>query len=342
MSEVEQMANKIKELEGQLRTSELRYERLEGSRNSTVVVSSTKERKIEIFTASKDVDEWIQNVELFINKKLESEREKVNYIIDHLHNDVKTEIRLEIDPMKSTSRELLKLLKDIYGIKKTWFELEVEYYARNQHDGETLMQYSHELMTILFLLQKKSSEPKKDSDKMLKQKFADGVLDPDLQQELKRLNRENSSLKFYELRQLAIDWRNNRQSQAAKIDALMETVSLQQQQIDVMNLGMQNQSKKVAEVAEQTYYNRGRGNVRSRGRFRGRSRGRSWNRGGHSFSNPRESNSKETTSCDDNATCERTMRCHYCSELNHISTYCWKRLKDMEKRRDSKSKHSTN
>ena len=327
------MVNRITDLEGQLRSAQRRYDTLEGRQNSNVVVNSVKDRRIEKFTSGKDIDEWIQNVELYIDKKFESEREKVNFIIDHLHDDVKIEIRLEIDPTRSSSNELLTLLQKIYGVTKTWFELEVEFYARNQQHGETLTQYSHELMKILFLLQKVAADPK-DSDKMLKQKFADGVLDVDLQQELKRLNRENS-------RQLAIDWRSGSRSQAGKMDALVETISIQQNQIDLLTKGMQDQFKKVAEVAEHTHYNRGRGYHRSRGRFRGRSRGRTWNSNGRSNSYPRQNDQDKPEFMPDD-TNNDTMICHYCSELNHIATYCWKRMKDIKKSRESRSDQGKN
>ena len=95
------MINRITELEGQLRHAQRRYDTLEGRQNSNVVVNSVKDRRIEKFTSGKDIDEWIQNVELYIDKKFESEREKVNFIIDHLHDDVKIEIRLEIDPTRA-------------------------------------------------------------------------------------------------------------------------------------------------------------------------------------------------------------------------------------------------
>ena len=56
----------------------------------------------------------------------------MNFILDHLDEAVKIEIRLDIDLDKTTSGELLKLLRNIYSIKQTIFELQQEFYAREQ------------------------------------------------------------------------------------------------------------------------------------------------------------------------------------------------------------------
>jgi len=263
-ADLKELADQIRGLEGALRVSDMRYRALENREQSHVVVNSVKDRKIEKFNAKIDVDEWVQNVKLYVNKKFESELEKVSFIIDHLQEDVKIEIKLEIDPFKSTSNELLQLLTEIYGIKKTLLELNQEFYARKQETGEPLLSYSHELMNILVLLQKISPD-KLNTDNMMKQRFAEGVQDMTLRRELRRLNRESTQFKFFELRDLAIVWQKDSKQESSKLDSLTEIITIQQQQIDTLTYVMKEQSQKVAEVAEQhSYYTRDNTQHRSR------------------------------------------------------------------------------
>ncbi len=329
---IKSLEDHIRKLEGELRVTHGQLR--DGGNSNSVVVNSSKDRKIDKFTSSMDVDEWVSNVELHVNKKYSSEQEKVIFIWDKLTEDIKTELRLQIDQNKSSSSELLVLLKSVYGVKKSPFELEMEFYAMNQSPGDTLTAYSHDLMKLLFLLQKQAPHMKKHSDKMLKQKFADGVVNNDLKRELKRLNRENENLKFYELRDLATDWVKDSKLDTGKIDSLMEMISLQQQQIQTLSEGMSKQTDLISQVEEQqTKYSYPRGNfVRSRGRSRGISRGisrgRGWNR---DRSDNVESKPQEFKSNDN------PVICHYCSEPNHISPNCWKRRNDRRREQEKKS-----
>ena len=335
------LEDQVRKLEGELRLSQQRNE----SSGNNFVVNSTKDRKIEKFISSMDFDEWVLNIELYINKKFSSEQEKVVFIWDHLHEDVKIEIRHQIDCQKSKACEVVALLKNIYGVKKTPFELEVEFYATNQNHGETLTTYSHSLMKILFLLQKQAPHIKANSEQMLKQKFADGVLDHDLKRELKRLNRENNDILFYQLRDLGIDWLKDSRPETSKLDSLMEMITLQQQQIQTLTDSMKDQSNKMSQVEEHNAsYNRGRGNNRSRGHFRGRSRGRGWSRSRNfnAKSDIGESNDsgKGNVNSNDDINDQDPIICHYCSQPNHIAPNCFKRLRDYK--RGALNKHSSN
>lgn len=319
------MATRIKDLEMQLKAADDKSKEVEKTKGNYTV---TSDKKIEKFSSTTDVDEWTQTVDLHVNKKFNNEQEKINFIFDRLHDDVKTEVRLDINLQKSTSTELINLLKSIYGIQKTSFEIEVEFYARNQHEHECLLSYSHELMKILFQLQK-ISQQKKNTDQMMKQKFADGVRDPVLQQELGRLNREEKQLRFHELRRLAMEFKSNNNAEQDNVNTLMEQLAVQQQQIDVLKEEVK--TKHVADVEEQSHFNRGRGYFRSRGGFRGASRGRG---GNTNYSGQHDS--LPDTSTSDSTVDRPPMKCHYCGELNHIATYCWKRMQDLKSRKQQK------
>ena len=319
---IRRLEDQLKKLEGDLRVSQLQNQ---GGDGSNVVVTSTKDRKIEKFTPSIDVDEWTLNVESHVTKKYVTEQERVIFIWDRLHEDVKTELRLQVDHHKSTTNELLTLMKNIYGVKKSSFELELDFYARNQTPDETLVSYSHELMNILFLLQKQSANIK--TDQMLKQKFADGVADHELRRELKRLNRENKDIKFYELRDLATDWTKDVKPDVTKFDSLVEKINLQQQQIETLTATVTEQSHKMDEDSPASNNQSQWTGNGFRGRGRGNGRGWNKSRNWKVDHGPKRSDD----SADRDLKHDDPVICHYCSQPNHIAPNCFKKRRDLKR-----------
>jgi hypothetical protein len=119
MAEAPEMSDVIKTLESKLNVYEGRFRELEQASKQNIIVNSVKDRKIPVFDPKQDADDWVQNVVLFLDKKSFSEAEKISWILDHLPDDTKTEIRLEIDVKRCSARELLDLLKQVYGVKQS-------------------------------------------------------------------------------------------------------------------------------------------------------------------------------------------------------------------------------
>jgi hypothetical protein len=338
---------KVKLLEGRLREAELRNQQLaedRSQRTTNVTVNSFRDRKIAKFNSQTDVDEWTQTVKVYVDSKTVNEQEKVNFIIDHLDEDAKTELRLEIDLAKSTSAEVFKLLKDVYSIKETVFELQQQFYAREQLENESLSEYSHVLMNKLFFMQKKSPDLYKDTDDILKQRFAEGVLDLSLKRELKRINRESQSLKFFQVRDIAISWIRDCEvkttTESTELESLRQIVKLQEQKLDELTTVFKNQ----VHVSEQDSFQRNRSGQRfhSRGRSRGRRHYQSQRSESKQTDNgnskPGDSSMKPEFKPDD----DHVIICHYCQEPNHIAPNCWKRKQDYKKRYSSQTPSNSN
>lgn len=340
MASPEELSDMIKRLQIQLKAAEEKNAQLETSR-TTVHVSSSKDRKVTNFSKSQDIDEWIQSVQLYLNNRSFSEAEKVSYIIDHLDEDTKVEIRMKIDCRKSTTSELFSVMRDIYSVKESVFELQQMLFSRDQRDSETLTDYSHVLMKLLFNLQKKSPETYSKSEEILKQRFAEGVRELSLKRELKRITRETPELSFFQVRDLAIAWEkdtNMSSSESTRFDSLLNTVQQQQQQIESLTETIKQQ----AEAVQQTVYGRGQPRGRYRGRGRGRGRG-SYNRGYQGQSTDNAANATNTANGNSGNDVEtNTVICHYCSQPNHIAPNCWKRKQDRKRQQQStNSNHSS-
>lgn len=337
---MEEMTKQMKFLEDKLKQAELENKELtETSKRAAtrIQVNSFKDRKIPKYDGTQEIEEWLRTVRSFVNSKTVSEEEKVNYVLDHLSDEAKLEIRLEVNPLKSTVDEIYKILQNIYGIKQSIFELQQDFYGRDQQEDESLSDYSHVLIKKLLLLQKKDPVMYKDTETILKQRFAEGIQDVSLRRELKRLNRESPTLNFFEVRDQAINWLKDAEGKSGvTFDSLLKTVQQQQQQIEKLTATINEQS---SSVSEQRHFDRDRGRGRRYGGgFRGRG---SYPRNGDRVS-PYSTDSDKSPSVAEKDTPSDSRKspiiCHYCSQPNHISPNCWKRKQDRAKKyADSKN-----
>ena len=236
-------------------------------------------------------------------------------------------------------------MKDVYSIKETICELQQQFYAREQLENESLSEYSHILMNKLFSLQKKSPDLYKDTDDILKQRFAEGVLDLSLKRELKRVNRESKALKFFQVRDIAISWIRDCEvkttTESSELESLRQTVKLQEQKLEELTTVFKTQVH-VSEQQPSFQRNRGSHRFHSRGRSRGRryfqnQRSES-NQNDNGNSRPGDSSMKSENKSND----DHVIICHYCQEPNHISPNCWKRKQDYKKRYSSQALSNSN
>ena len=122
--------------------------------------------------------------------RFSNERDKANFLLDHLEGAAKTEVKFQVDIRKATSAEMLDVLKAVYGSHDTWIQLQQQFYSRDQKPGEDLMDYTYILMDILLELRDNVPSGVKDMDNLLKQRVAERVTDVTLKRELHRLNEE--------------------------------------------------------------------------------------------------------------------------------------------------------
>ena len=63
----------------------------------------------------------------------------------------------------------------MYGVKENFMEAQQDFCDRNQKSDENLKEYSYVLMSKLVTLEKLNPQIFKDTDMILKQRFATGV-----------------------------------------------------------------------------------------------------------------------------------------------------------------------
>ena len=166
-----------------------------------------KDKKIAVFsTDTTALTEWIDRIQQHVNQRFTTNRDKVDFILDHLDDRPRMDVKLRVRLDRATPDEVLDILKEVYGSKETLGQLQQAFYCRNQLKSESVEDYSYALMEIMVNIQEKDSKLFSDSDTLLKQQFASGVSNSNLSRELCRLNEERPRLKFWELRESACKW----------------------------------------------------------------------------------------------------------------------------------------
>ena len=171
------------------------------------VVFTPRERKINKFSGRPDgtqtVDEFVEDVELALKTRPTSDDEKVNFIISHLEGPAREEIRYRPASEKKKPKDVLAILKDVFGERGTISELLSEFYQCRQEEGQTLQDFSHQLMCKLDKVCKRDPKVIQDRDMTLRNQFAENVQEFWLRHELKKKIRSMPTIIFNDIREEA-------------------------------------------------------------------------------------------------------------------------------------------
>ena len=349
----------ITDLEQKLKRTEEKLSQAEKESLRGSHLMPTREKKIPKFTEDNDVEEWVRNVRLYISRKIfTTEEERVDFVLEHLDKNPKTEVRFRINPVRASAEDIFGILVDIYGIQESFLELQQDFYCRNQKPEESLDDYSHVLMKKLVAIEKKNPAIINDVDTILQQRFAEGVIDNGLKRELKRLIREQD-LPFHKLRELANNWMEDEHikedtavSESVHLDSLLTIMKKQEEQIKELTATVNEHRQLVAKPAgsyrgrfrgrRQGYY-RGHGRNFQRGQYHSHysgntypqdptfqfGHGRGFNRGTTptaTQANPEASINNQPDTAGANATPVAVgydRYCTYCHRRNHEERNCW-------------------
>ena len=275
----EAMKARIKELEDKCKDSEIKCAELRGAVKSTserIVVRSKPDSKVPKFNENMDVEDWIDSIRSHLTN-LSSNREQVDFVMNHLDSKPYREVRLRIERKKASFDQIFDVLIDVFGIHQTQLELQEEFFMRKQQTGENIDDYAYTLMDLVITMENKHHMNQADADAMLKSHFANGVSNINLRHELCRLNRDRDSFSFTDLRQRAHIWIKEHEEttdtlteatsvatsvETAKWDEVQQCLMVQQEQIKQLTLSQEH-------TASNRGNNRGRYNNSDRGYYRG-------------------------------------------------------------------------
>ena len=196
-------------MEGELQKlhEELRNLKLQGK--STVapnekapqVLYVSTDRQIRRFGGDEDIDEWISDVKsLLADRAHQTAKEKLQTVVKYTNGAARMELASRDDV--ETADDAFQVLRGVFGDVGSQASQKRKFFSRVQKGGETLIEYSHELIR---LLQTWKGICKKDREETLISQFIEGVGDSDLRRELHRRSHEKPET-FVSLRDWAVQW----------------------------------------------------------------------------------------------------------------------------------------
>ena len=155
------------------------------------------------------VKEWLEEVDIYCRQCRIPESEKAQVVINHLKGTARDEIKCHSESGLSFDA-LGRLLHKHFGGGETFQSLHKAIYDRYQGEHETLMDFSRELIRLYDRILEIAPAAQKDSLKSLKDKalisqFVAGARGQSTRLELRRLELENPSKSFIEIRDLALE-----------------------------------------------------------------------------------------------------------------------------------------
>lgn len=189
----------------------------------------TRERKIEKFTGKPvktgdpEVWEWTEEVRGYFQSREFNAKEKVDFILQHLGGIAKAEIQYHPKEIRENSEEILITLEKTFGIQDSAAALQQKYYIRTQLESESVLEYSVVLLKMSAKVLEKSPDLKGSHDIMLKGRFVEGVRDPVLRKDLKRESEENSLLTFWDIREKALKWEDQKDKKVVSVKEITAT-----------------------------------------------------------------------------------------------------------------------
>lgn len=148
--------------------------------------------------------EWVEEVEACACTKCLGALNKAYFMFDHLDGEAKDEILYRPRADREDPERIVNILKELYGCSQSYVALQESFFSRKQLEGESLQEYSHALFSLMDKVKQVSPDSVPQANMLLRDQFAEHVIDSDLRRELKRLVRQTPGMSMLKVRAAAI------------------------------------------------------------------------------------------------------------------------------------------
>ncbi|XP_028284736.1 uncharacterized protein LOC114450667 isoform X2 [Parambassis ranga] len=154
---------------------------------------------------SPTLEEWIELIEGYIQVK-STEKEKVDCVYNHLEGAARIEVKYLPKQERDTVNGIFKILREVYGCSHSVISLQRRFFNRKQREGESLLDYSHALMSLMDQIVEADEQVKLGSERNLRDQFCEGVRDQSLSSRLRDKVRLNPQWTIRDARREAVQW----------------------------------------------------------------------------------------------------------------------------------------
>lgn len=148
----------------------------------------------------------IEEVRSSLTLRHMSDIEQVFFVFDLLEGEAKAEVKFRTPAERNTPEKIFSILRETYGCSKSYIGLQTQFFQRKQMEGESLREYSHDLMSLIESVKRRDPQCFANPDSVLRDQFIEHVRDNMLRRELKRRGRMDPSVSFLDIRTEAIQW----------------------------------------------------------------------------------------------------------------------------------------
>lgn len=183
----------------------------EASSSGMRYVYVPRERKYPRFSGNSGpealpVEEWVEEARKCLKLRHMSPSEQAYFIYDLLEGEAKMEIKLRPASDKTDPENIFTILLETFGCSHSYIEAQQKFFQCRQREGESLREFSHSLMALMEVVQRKNSNAIPNSNAVLRDQFVEYVRDKMLRRELKQFVRLNPGSTFLDVRKEAIRW----------------------------------------------------------------------------------------------------------------------------------------
>lgn len=178
------------------------------ARGSERLVFVPRDRKCPSFTGKSGISitEWVEEAQACMRIRRLSAVDQADFLFDHLAGEAREEIKYRPLVDRRDPAKIISILTELYGCSQSYIALQEAFFSRKQQEGETLQEFSLALLSLMDKVKRRAPAGVPNADVLLRDQFAEYVLDGALRRELKQCVRREPLLTLIELRAEAIRW----------------------------------------------------------------------------------------------------------------------------------------
>lgn len=123
------------------------------------------------------VDEWVEEAQACIRLRRLSTADQAFFLVDHLEGEAREEIRYRSVDEREDPKQIIRVLRELYGCTKSYVVLQESFFSRRQQEGETLVEFSLALMSLLEKVKNQSPHGIPNGEILIRDQFVEYVND---------------------------------------------------------------------------------------------------------------------------------------------------------------------
>lgn len=153
-----------------------------------------------------ELNEWIEEAQACMRARHLSSTDQAFFLYDHLEGEAREELKYRPYADRADPDKIIAVLKEVYGCSESYVALQEAFFSRRQQEGETLQEFSLALMSLMSKVKERAPSDMTNTETLLRDQFAEHVLDGALRRELKQMVRRQPTATLLDVRGEAIRW----------------------------------------------------------------------------------------------------------------------------------------